>query len=70
MVAEGLGRRLAPKARAKGALDFVFLFGRYVEHFPRKNYDSPVGAFGALPQRAPSAHCAPASAFGAVRINS
>jgi hypothetical protein len=69
MVAEGLGRRLAPKARAKGAL-ILFSFLDVIEHFPRKNYDSPVGAFGALPRRAPSAHCAPASAFGAVRINS
>jgi hypothetical protein len=28
-VAEGLGRRPAPKARAEGALEFVGLFGRH-----------------------------------------
>jgi hypothetical protein len=82
MVAEGLGQRPGPKARAKGALDFFGLFGlvfgRYeqmisisvMSSFQGRILIPPAGAFGGLPRRAPSAHCAPVSAFGAVRINS
>jgi len=47
MVAEGLGRRPAPKARAKGALKKT-AFWTSLKHFSRKNSDSPAGAFGAL----------------------
>ena len=69
MVAEGQGRRPAPKARAEGALenlaflDVIDAFSKRKNsipsaHFPggRLRRTSPAGAFGALPRRAPSAH--------------
>ena len=66
VIADG-GRRPGPKARAEGArrrrLRKFWPFWTSLTHFPRKNSipggrlrrTAPAGAFGALPQRAPSA---------------
>ena len=78
MVAEGQGRRPGPKARAEGVrrrrLRKFWPFWTSLTHFRQGRILYPAGAFGALPRRAPSAHCpggrlrrtAPAGAFGAL----
>jgi|TARA_B110001469_G_scaffold109974_1_gene111455 hypothetical protein len=59
MVAEGLRRRLAPKARAEGALDFLAFLDVSVKHFPRKSSLPRRARFGALPRR----HVGPVNKF-------